>query len=38
MKNNNKKTLDMKKQWLKFVAVLVLYLLFLLWVAAGLAL
>ncbi len=38
MKNNNKKTLDMKKQWLKFVAVLVLYLLFLLWVGSWLGL
>jgi signal peptidase I len=38
MKKKDKKPLNMKRQWIKFVIVLVLYLLFLLWVKSWLGL
>lgn len=38
MEKREKKKLNMKVQWLKFIAVLVLYLLFLYWVKSWLGL
>ena len=38
MKKKEKKPLNMKRQWIKFIIVLILYLLFLYWVKSWLGL